>query len=112
MVHSLAGVILLGTPHHGSNASKVVDSIAWIAASFGYGQQSTLLETLSHDSEMLAQTIRKFSQLVRQHSGWPLYCFYELHSTNVSKVLGRQFSSYFRKDVSYPTMELVHGVFC
>ncbi|KFY84460.1 hypothetical protein V500_09300 [Pseudogymnoascus sp. VKM F-4518 (FW-2643)] len=97
VVHSLAGLILLGTPHHGSNASKVVDSIAWIAASFGYGQQSTLLETLSHDSEMLAQTIRNFSKLTRD-SRWPLYCFYELHSTNVSKVLGRQFSSYFRKD--------------
>jgi hypothetical protein len=77
----------------------VVDSVAWIAAFFKYGEQSKLLETLSHDSEMLGKTIRDFSTLTRK-SDWLLYCFYEEKKTNLSKVLGKQFGSYFAKEVS------------
>ena len=76
----------MGTPHRGSNSQSKASVIASIASAVSFGEHSSLLKVLEKDSEMLADLLHDFTRTVNTIS-IPLFCFFEQHKSDVSKVL-------------------------
>lgn len=78
--------MFLGTPHRGSNSHSKASVIASIAAAVSLGEHSSLLKAVDKDSEMLADLLHDFTRTVNTIS-IPIFCFFEQHKSEVSKVL-------------------------
>lgn len=86
VIKSVAGIVFLGTPHRGSNSQSKASVIASIASSVALGEHSSLLKVLDKDSEVLADLLHDFTRTVAT-IGIALFCFFEQHKSNVSKVI-------------------------
>ncbi|KAL8937621.1 MAG: hypothetical protein Q9216_004336 [Gyalolechia sp. 2 TL-2023] len=86
VIKTVAGIVFLGTPHRGSNSQSKASVIASIASSVALGEHSSLLKVLDKDSEILTDLLHDFTRTVGA-IGIPLFCFFEQHKSDVSKVL-------------------------
>jgi hypothetical protein len=86
IIRSVAGVVFLGTPHRGSNSQSKASVIASIASAVSLGEHSSLLKVVDKDSEILADLLHDFTRTANTLS-IPLFCFFEQHKSDVTKVL-------------------------
>lgn len=91
VIRSVAGVVFLGTPHRGSNSQSKASVIASVASAVSLGEHSSLLKAVEKDSEMLADLLHDFTRTVNTMS-IPLFCFFEQHKSDVTKVLKSKIS--------------------
>lgn len=82
----ISGIVLLGTPHRGSASAGLANIVAAIAAHLKCGQKSSILETVSRDSQMLADTVREFARKAFQLK-LRIHCFYEERETDIGAVV-------------------------
>lgn len=86
LLASISGIVLLGTPHRGSNSAGLANIVAGIAAFFNCGQRSPILKTVKDDSQMLADTVREFARRAF-HLNLRIHCFYEERETDIARVI-------------------------
>jgi len=86
IITSAAGIVLLGTPHRGSNSQSKASLIASIAAGFGVGEHSSLLKAVEPDSDMLSDLMHDFTRTANLAS-IPVFCFFEQHKSDVGKII-------------------------
>jgi|SRR5271170_3537378 len=87
LVSSTVGVIFLGTPHRGSEASTWGGYVAACAKEVGLGSEDSILKDLRQDSESLRDTLYNFTLLVNKMSIL-ITCFFEQHETDYLKRFG------------------------
>lgn len=85
----ISGIVLLGTPHRGSASAGLANIVAAIAALLKCGQKSLILESVSRDSQMLADTVREFARKAVDLK-LRIHCFYEERETDIG-VMVRSF---------------------
>ena len=84
---STVGIIFLGTPHRGTQASKWGELIAVSGKKLGFGSEDKILKDLCTDSEALTDLLYNFTLWLFRMSV-PTVCFFEQHKTDYGKRLG------------------------
>lgn len=93
---SVSGIAFLGTPNRGSDSQSKAAIIASMAAAAGLGEHSRLLRMLEPESEALRDLLNDFMRLVIADS-IPLTCFFELHKSNIAKLVLPKSMSWIRQ---------------
>jgi len=86
ILHCIAGVVFLGTPHKGSATQSKAAIIASIASAFGQAESSSLLRAVEKDSEMLNDLLHDFTRVVNK-AAIPLFCFFEQRKSNLARMI-------------------------
>jgi hypothetical protein len=81
------GVIFLGTPHRGTEASKWGQLIAFTGKQIGLSTEDRILKDLQEDSETLKDLLHEFTLWLFRMSV-PTMCFFEQHETDYGKRFG------------------------
>jgi hypothetical protein len=84
---STVGIIFLGTPHRGTQASKWGELIAISGKNLGLGSEDAILRDLREDSETLTDLLYNFALWLSRMSVTTV-CFVEQHKTDYGKRFG------------------------
>lgn len=93
MANSLAGMVFLGTPHHGvqnSSAFTTQGKIYQIIAQSEVQVVNDALHTMAQDNEKLVDIVHNFTRSINnQRENKPiLFCFSESKSTPIGYIVG------------------------
>ncbi|PQE16302.1 hypothetical protein CJF32_00006175 [Rutstroemia sp. NJR-2017a WRK4] len=86
------GVILLGTPHNGTDKITSGELLTRIIKA-GAAGEATSLTALKVDNEMVLDTVKDFSVATRKN-GIAVYCYFEQKSSKVSKMFGDDYKDF------------------
>ena len=84
---STIGIVLLGTPHHGSKAAKWGELMAVSGKGLGLGSEERILKDLQLDSEPLNDLRYKFTLWLFRYSVATV-CFFEQDKTDYGRKFG------------------------
>jgi hypothetical protein len=84
---SIVGIVFLGTPHRGTDASKWGEWIAYTGKTLGLGMSDTILKDLREDSETLNLLLHNFTLWLFRMSVSTV-CFFETHKTDYGQKIG------------------------
>lgn len=85
IIASMAGVIFLGTPHRGSGSQSWARLIGGVAAKFGLGKPG-IVDIIESNSTALRDQLYDFALVVNRKT-IPLFCFFEQHESDISKIV-------------------------
>ncbi|PQE16458.1 WD40 YVTN repeat-like-containing protein [Rutstroemia sp. NJR-2017a WRK4] len=86
------GVILLGTPHNGTDKITSGELLTRIIQA-GAAGEPTSLAALKIDNEMVLDTVKDFSIATRKN-GIAVHCYFEQKSSKVSKMFGDNYKDF------------------
>ncbi|KAM0139062.1 hypothetical protein ACHAP3_003330 [Botrytis cinerea] len=87
-----AGVVLLGTPHRGTDNVTSGELLQRILRAGAAGEAASLT-VLRTDNEMVLDAVHSFSTITREKD-IPVHCFFEQKSSRVSKMFGDDYKDF------------------
>ena len=102
--HATYGVLLLGTPHRGSDATAFGKALVYMAAALGLDSNAALLNALGHDSDELLDLVQDFGKLAKRVP-FELVCYFELYNTKFDNKIYR----YIGISMSFSIMVVIHA---
>lgn len=84
---STVGIVFLGTPHRGTQATKWGEFVARSGNLLGLGVETSILKDLRADSENLRDLLYEFT-LWANRALLSLVCYFEQHATDYGKRFG------------------------
>ncbi|KAM3074501.1 hypothetical protein ACMFMG_002697 [Clarireedia jacksonii] len=92
ILEATIGVVLLGTPHNGTDKVTSGELLTRIIQA-GAAGEATSLTALKIDNEMVLDTVKEFSIATRKN-GIAVHCYFEQKSSKVSKMFGDNYKDF------------------
>ena len=88
---STTGLLFLGTPFRGAEGMKLVEMLAAARSEYHEDEvQTEILKILEPGNEFLLELVDQFGKTRKLANKAHVACFYELHSSDVGKIVGKK----------------------
>ena len=88
----ITGIIFLGTPFRGSDSQSYAKTIGNILSVLGQAN-AKIYDVIAPNSQALKDQLHDFVRIVNRQA-IPIYCYFEQHKANLSKILGNPIAHY------------------